>query len=311
MTRRELLQLFGYVSAATLFAPLSMTRAATDSSKTSKLITRAVPPRGPSIDVLPVIGLGSWITFNVGDDAGGRANALEVMRAFFAAGGRLIDSSPMYGSAQAVIGAALAQLRSPKALFGADKVWTSGDGPKQIERSRAQWGVPRFDLLQVHNLTDWERKLPLLLEMRAAGRVRFVGITTSEGRRHAEMERVMRAHPIDFVQLTYNIRDREAEQRLLPLAAERGIAVIANRPFQQGALIDWAKRHPLPPWSQEIGCTNWAQFLLKFIVSHPALTCAIPATSQVSHLHENMGAARGRLPDAAFRRRMVSYIESL
>ena len=311
MTRRELLQLLGYTSGAMLLAPLSMARAATDPSKTSKLITRAVPPRGPVIDALPVIGLGSWITFNVGDDAAGRANALEVMRAFFAAGGRLIDSSPMYGSAQAVIGAALAQLGSPKALFGADKVWTSGDGPKQIERTRAQWGVPRFDLLQVHNLTDWERQLPLLLEMRAAGRVRFVGITTSEGRRHAEMERVMRTHPIDFVQLTYNIRDREAEQRLLPLAAERGIAVIANRPFQQGALIDWAKRHPLPPWSQEIDCTNWAQFLLKFIVSHPALTCAIPATSQVSHLHENMGAVRGRLPDAAFRRRMVSYIESL
>lgn len=311
MTRRKLLQWFGYVSAATLFVPMSMTRAAVESSKTSKLITRAVPPRGPVLDALPVIGLGSWITFNVGDDASGRANALEVMRAFFAAGGRLIDSSPMYGSAQAVIGAALAQLGSPKNLFGADKVWTSGDGTKQIERSRTLWGVPRFDLLQVHNLTDWERKLPLLLEMRAAGRVRFVGITTSEGRRHAEMERVMRAYPIDFVQLTYNIRDREAEQRLLPLAAERGIAVIANRPFQQGALIDWAKRHPLPPWSQEIDCTNWTQFLLKFIVSHPALTCAIPATSQVSHLHENMGAARGRLPDAAFRRRMVSYIENL
>ena len=311
MTRRELLQWFGYVSAATLFMPLSMTRAATESSKNSKLITRAVPPRGPVLDALPVIGLGSWITFNVGDDAGGRANALEVMRAFFAAGGRLIDSSPMYGSAQAVIGAALAQLGSPKTLFGADKVWTSGDGPKQIERSRTLWGVPRFDLLQVHNLTDWERKLPLLLEMRAAGRVRFVGITTSEGRRHAEMERVKRAYPIDFVQLTYNIRDREAEQRLLPLAAERGIAVIANRPFQQGALIDWAKRHPLPSWSQEIDCANWAQFLLKFIVSHPALTCAIPATSKVSHLHENMGAASGRLPDAAFRQRMVSYIEGL
>lgn len=311
MTRRELLQLLGYASAAMWCAPLSMTRAATVPSKTSNLITRAVPPRGPAMDMLPVIGLGSWITFNVGADPAGRANALEVMRAFFAAGGRLIDSSPMYGSAQAVIGAALARLGNPKALFGADKVWTSGDGAKQIEQSRQNWGVPRFDLLQVHNLTDWERKLPLLLDMRAAGKVRFIGVTTSEGRRHGEMERVLRAHPIDFVQLTYNIRDREAEQGLLPLAVERGIAVIANRPFQQGALIDWAKRHPLPGWRQEIDCTNWAQFLLKFIVSHPAVTCAIPATSQVSHVRENMDAARGRLPDTAFRRRMIAYVESL
>lgn len=310
MTRRELLQFLAYVSCTSLFTP-SVSRAAADSGKTATLITRTVPPRGAAIESLPVIGLGSWITFNVGDDSAGRRNALEVMREFFSAGGRLIDSSPMYGSAQEVIGAALAQLGHPKALFAADKVWTSGDGARQIEQSRAHWGVPRFDLLQVHNLTDWERKLPLLLDMRAAGKVRFVGITTSEGRRHAEMERVMRAHPIDFVQLTYNIRDREAEQRLLPLAAERGIAVIANRPFQQGSLIDWAKRQPLPNWSAEIDCTNWAQFLLKFIVSHPAVTCAIPATSQVSHVRENLGAARGRLPDAALRRRMIAYVESL
>lgn len=311
MTRRELLQLFSYASCATWFAPSLIAQAASESNKTSKLINRSVPVRGPVIETLPVIGLGSWITFNVGDDSAGRRNALEVMRAFFSAGGRLIDSSPMYGSAQAVIGAALAQLGSSKALFGADKVWTSGDGAKQIEQSRLHWGVQRFDLLQVHNLTDWERKLPLLLEMRAAGKVRFVGITTSEGRRHAEMEHVMRAHPIDFVQLTYNIRDREAEQRLLPLAAERGIAVIANRPFQQGVLIDWANRKSLPSWAQEIDCANWAQFLLKFIVSHPSVTCAIPATSQVSHVRENMDAARGRLPDAALRRRMIAVVESL
>lgn len=310
MTRRELLQFLASTCCTSLFAS-SVSRAATDTGKTTPLIVRAVPPRGSARELLPVIGLGSWITFNVGDDAAGRSNALEVMRAFFAAGGRLIDSSPMYGSAQAVIGAALAQLGSPKALFAADKVWTRGDGAKQIEQSRVLWGVPRFDLLQVHNLTDWERKLPLLLDMRAAGKVRFIGITTSEGRRHAEMERVMRAHPIDFVQLTYNIRDREAEQRLLPLASERGIAVIVNRPFQQGALIDWAKRQPLPSWSAEMDCTNWAQFLLKFIVSHPAVTCAIPATSQVSHVRENLGAARGRLPDAALRRRMIAYVESL
>jgi diketogulonate reductase-like aldo/keto reductase len=273
-------------------------------------ITRLIPSTG---ERLPVVGLGSWITFNVGDDPELRDECAAVMRAYFAAGGRLIDSSPMYGSSQAVIGAGLRKLGAPSSLFSADKVWISSGsrGPGQIEESRANWGVSRFDLLQVHNLLAWEDHLPTLLAMKQEGRLRYVGITTSEGRRHAEMEKVMATQPIDFVQLTYNVVDREAEARLLPLARERGIAVIANRPFREGALIRAVQRHPLPAWSAECGAENWAQFLLKFIVAHPAVTCAIPATSQVAHVKENMGAAAGPLPDAALRRRMMTHVESL
>jgi diketogulonate reductase-like aldo/keto reductase len=273
-------------------------------------ITRPIPSTG---ERLPVLGLGSWITFNVGDDPELRDECAAVMRAYFAAGGRLIDSSPMYGSSQAVIGAGLRKLGAPSSLFSADKVWISSGsrGPGQIEESRANWGISRFDLLQVHNLLAWKDHLPTLLAMKQEGRLRYVGITTSEGRRHAEMEQVMATQPIDFVQLTYNVVDREAEARLLPLARERGIAVIANRPFREGALIQAVQRHRLPAWSAECGAANWAQFLLKFIVAHPAVTCVIPATSQVAHVKENMGAAAGPLPDAALRRRMIAHVESL
>jgi len=260
-----------------------------------------------------VIGLGSWITFNVGNDRAARASCVEVVRAFFAAGGRVIDSSPMYGSSQPTIGFALAQLGHPASLFSAEKVWI-GDaarGPAQIEASRQYWGVPRFDLMQVHNLLAWQQQLPQLFEMKAAGRLRYVGITTSEGRRHTEIETVMRTQPIDFVQISYNLLDRQVEQRILPLATERGIAVIVNRPFREGALLDALARHPLPGWAAEIGCTAWAQIALKFAVTHPAVTCAIPATSQVVHLRQNMAAARGPMPDAALRARMARDVAAL
>lgn len=274
------------------------------------LLTRAVPSSG---EALPLIGLGSWITFNVGNDPVARDGCTEVMRNFFAAGGRLIDSSPMYGSAQQVIGHGLARLGASAPVLSADKVWigSGARGPAQIEASRAAWGVPRFDLLQVHNLLAWEAHLDTLFAMKAAGALRYVGITTSEGRRHAEFERIMRGYPLDFVQFSYNILDREAEQRLLPLAHERGIAVLINRPFRQGALTDALARHPLPAWAAEIDCVSWAQALLKFIVSHPAVSCAIPATRSVAHVLENMGAATGRLPDEALRKRMVAHVEAL
>jgi diketogulonate reductase-like aldo/keto reductase len=233
------------------------------------------------------------------------------MRAFFAAGGRLIDSSPMYGSAQGVIGEGLHKLGLPRQLFSADKVWTSSDGAQQVEASRQLWRVPRFDLLQVHNLLAWERQLPLLQAMKAEGRLRYVGLTTSEGRRHGDMDRIMREHRIDFIQLTYNPLDREAEQRLLPLARERGIAVLVNRPFRQGALLRGLRGQPLPAWAAEIECVSWAQLALKFIVSHPGVTCAIPATRQVAHVRENMAAARGPMPDDALRHRIARHIEQL
>ena len=272
-------------------------------------LTRPIPSSGEAI---PLVGLGSWITFNVGNDPVARASCAEVMRAFFAAGGRMIDSSPMYGSSQPVIGEGLKKIGATN-VFSADKVWilSGARGPAQIEASRGYWGVPKFDLLQVHNLLAWEEHLPMLFAMKAAGRLRYVGITTSEGRRHGDFEKIMRAHPLDFVQLSYNILDREAEQRILPLARERGIAVIINRPFREGDLIKRIVRKPLPPFAAEIGAASWAQLILKFIISHPAVTCVIPATTRVDHVQENVSAARDPLPDAAMRARIVQYVERL
>jgi diketogulonate reductase-like aldo/keto reductase len=304
LTRRTLLSSLAAAGAASVLRPLS------PSTGRGAILTRPIPSSG---ERLPLVGLGSWITFNVGDDVAARDSCARVLAAFFQDGGRVIDSSPMYGSSQEVIGYGLEKLGRPKQTFSADKVWISSGarGPSQIEESRRLWGVPRFDLLQVHNLMAWEEHLPALFAMKAAGRVRYVGITTSEGRRHAEIERVMGSQPIDFVQVTYNVLDREVEDRILPLARERKIAVITNRPFRQGPLIRSVERHPLPAWAREIDCANWAQLLLKFIVSHPAVTCAIPATSRVDHVRQNVGAAYGRQPDESMRRRIVSHVENL
>ncbi len=272
-------------------------------------LTKRIPSTG---EPLPVVGMGSWITFDVGDDAAARAQRVEVLRAFFDGGGTLIDSSPMYLTSQEVIGHCLARLPERPALFAATKVWTMTRalGIRQMEASRQLWGLDRFDLMQVHNLLDWEAHLETLTEWKAQGRVRYIGVTTSHGRRHDTLEQIMTTQPIDFVQFTYNMADREAEERLLPLAAERGLAVIVNRPFRRGTLFETIGSRPLPDWAGEIGCTNWAQFFLKFIVAHPAVTCAIPATSRVDHMRENMGAAHGPFPDAKTRARMVQYIES-
>jgi diketogulonate reductase-like aldo/keto reductase len=272
--------------------------------------TRRIPSTGEAI---PPVGLGTWITFNVGDDDELRDECAAVMDAFFRAGGGMIDSSPMYGSAQQVVGYGLRKLGQPKDLFSADKVWISSGsrGPSQIEESRSLWGVPRFDLLQVHNLLSWEEHLKTLHAMKAAGRLRYVGITTSEGRRHDLLETIMASQPLDFVQLTYNIVDREVEDRILPLAADRGIGVIVNRPFQQGVLLRRLSGQPLPAWAGDIGASSWAQVVLKFIISHPAVTVAIPATSQVAHVRENMAAMSGPIPDAAMRRRMADHVRAL
>jgi len=265
---------------------------------------RPIPSSG---ERLPVVGLGTWITFDVGAaDSPARRSRGDIMRAFLAAGGRVVDSSPMYGSSEAVIGAELA--RAPAAgLFAATKVWTVGalPGRRQIEASRTLWGVQRFDLMQVHNLLDWETHWPLLREMKAAGRVRYIGMTTSHGRRHDDLESIIRRERPDFVQLTYNLNDREVEARLLPLAAERGVAVIVNRPFDGGHQFGARTQRALPGWAAELGCRSWAEAFLKWIAAHPAVTCSIPATSQLAHLNENMRALSGPLPDAALRRRIA------
>ena len=271
------------------------------------VLMRPIPSSG---EQLPVVGLGSWITFNVGNDPVARDGCAEVIRNFVEAGGRMIDSSPMYGSSQETIGYGLRKTALTTRVFSADKVWTgSSRGREQIEQSRRNWQVARFDLVQVHNLLNWEEHLPTLFAMKAAGQIRYVGITTSEGRRHGEVEKLMRAHPLDFVQVTYNPIDREAEERILPLARERGMAVIINRPFREGTLVRALAKQPLPSWAAEIDCTSWAQLLLKFIVSHPAVTSAIPATTRVDHVRENMGAAVGRLPDASMRQRIAGAVE--
>ncbi len=273
-------------------------------------IARAIPKSG---EWLPVIGMGTWVTFDVTGHPDAMAARKQVLQAFFDGGGALIDSSPMYGSAEFVLGDLLRQTGNKSRLFSATKVWTLGKGlgVRQMERSREFWGVPRFDLMQIHNLLDWETHLDTLLAMKAEGRIRYIGITTSHGRRHEEMERIMASRPIDFVQFSYNILDREAERRLLPLAAERKLAVLINRPFEHGELFGAVHGKPLPAWARDIDCDNWAQFFLKFVVSHPAVTCAIPATSRVAHMKENMGAGFGRLPDAALRGRMVKYFQGL
>lgn len=257
--------------------------------------------------------MGSWLTFGVGDDPAAQEIRVEVLREFFDRGGAVIDSSPMYGSSQEVIGYCLEQLDNTDKLFAATKVWIPGRwlGIKQMEASLRLWGIDHFDLMQVHNLLDWETHLPTLKEWKEQGRIRYLGVTTSHGRRHAELEKIMRERPLDFVQFTYNIRDREAERRLLPLAQDEGIAVIINRPFQGGNLFDFVRNKPLPVWASEIDCKNWAQFFLKFIVSHPAVTCAIPATSKVAHMQENMGALYGRLPDEAMRQKMIQSLQNL
>ena len=278
-------------------------------SHAAQIAMRTIPASGERI---PAIGLGTWITFDVGPGEARRARG-DVLAAFFAAGGRLIDSSPMYGESEDTVGSEYARLGKPAALFAATKVWTVGAlaGRRQIEKSRALWRLARFDLLQVHNMLDWEAHFATLEEMKAQGRVRYIGVTTSHGRRHDLLEQIMTRAPLDFAQFTYNLADREAEQRLLPVAAERRLAVIINRPFDGGDLFGAKTRGPLPGWAAQIGCASWAEAFLKFVISQPAVTCAIPATSRVAHLRENMRALLGPLPDAALRRRIRADYERL
>jgi len=272
------------------------------------VVTRAIPSSGEQI---PVVGLGTSRTLDVYGEAA-RKELVPVLQAFFDHGGALIDSSPMYGAAEAVIGELLRATRHPR-LFSATKVWIDGrdEGVEQMEASRRLWGVDRLDLIQIHNLRDWEVHIETLKRMKSAGEVRYIGITTSHGRDHEELEAALKKEKFDFVQLTYNIEDRAVERRLLPLAQERGTAVLVNRPFQRGGLFGKVQGRPLPDWAAQIDCQSWGQYFLKYAVSHPAVTCAIPATSKVKHVVDNMGAAYGRMPDAPMRKRMADYVEKL
>jgi len=274
------------------------------------LILRPIPGRE---ERLPVIGMGTSRTFDVADDAAAREKLLEVLRAFFAAGGEVIDTSPMYGTAEQVLGDLLARVPDRR-LFAATKVWTDGreEGIEQMDRSLRRIGLDTIDLMQIHNLRDWANHLPTLRDWKERGKIRYLGVTTSHGRAHDELERLLREHRFDFVQLSYSIGARAVEDRLLPLAADRGTAVLVNRPFERGEVFDRVKGKEVPPWAaDELGCGSWGQFFLKFAASHPAVTCAIPATGNPRHMADNMGAARGRLPNARERERMLAFWESL
>lgn len=271
-------------------------------------INKAIPASG---ELLPVIGMGTSRTFDIGADAAMLEQLAQVLSAFLDNGGSLIDSSPMYGNAEATVGKLTGNLKTSHKIFAATKVWTSGRqaGIDQMHASMRKMRVERFDLMQIHNLVDWQTHLKTLNAWKAEGKIRYTGITTSHGRDHDELETVLEQHKFDFVQLSYNIADREVENRLLPLAQDRGIAVLVNRPFQRGGLFGRTKGKPLPAWAAEIGCRTWGQFFLKYAVSHPAVTCAIPATSKPHHMLDNMGANFGTLPDSKMRSEMEAYFQ--
>ena len=269
-------------------------------------ILRPIPV---SKEMLPVIGLGTWQTFDVG--AGAEREPLRrVLQRLVERGGRVVDSSPMYGRAESVVGDLAVELGLRDTLFVATKVWTSGRdaGIAQMEDSLRRLRGRRLDLMQVHNLVDWRTHLRTLGEWKRAGRVRYVGVTHYTAGAYGELEQVMKSEPLDFVQLNYSVAEREAERRLLPLAADRGIAVLVNRPFAEGALFRRVRGQTPPAWAAEIGCRSWAQLFLKWIVAHPAVTCVIPATSRPEHLEDNMQAGVGPVPDAAARERIAALV---
>ena len=261
---------------------------------------------------VPAIGMGTWLTFNINPDGPEFDQRSRVLDAFFKNGGSMIDSSPMYGRAEAVIGKMMRdKKRGP--LFSATKIWTVFDkgGPMQLADSHRLWEEEVLDLVYVHNLLNWENHIKTLRSAKDSGQVRNIGFTTSHGRRHSAMEKLIRTEPVDAVQFTYNILDRDAENRLLPAAANKGLSVIINRPFQGGRLFDYVDNQPLPDWASEWDIQSWASYFLKFIISHPAVSIAIPATSQVAHMEENMRALQGPLPGAKGRAKMATYFNAL
>ncbi len=268
---------------------------------------RKIPVSG---ELLPVVGVGTWRTFDVGARPEDRAPLAEVLRLLFSANASVIDSSPMYGAAEGVVGDLLAAAGTRDKAFIATKVWTSGrdSGIAQMQASMRLLRTDRIDLMQIHNLVDWRSHLPTLRSWKAEGRIRYLGITHYTPSAHDELERVMRAEKWDFVQLNYALDDRAVEQRLLPLAAERGIAVIVNQPFGGGGLLRKLSSRKLPGWAAEIGVTSWAQLLLKFVLANPAVTCVIPGTGKPEHMKDNLQAGFGAYPDAALLKRMVAEI---
>ncbi len=304
-TRREAARLLAATGAALLFPPaLTMAR------DTSALLQRSIPSSG---EKLPVVGLGTWQVFDVGESPNEREPLKEVLRHFVQLGGKVIDSSPMYGRAESVIGDLTSELGLRDSLFLATKVWTSGRqaGIDSMERSFQRLRVQRLDLMQVHNLVDLDTQLATMRTWKEQGRIRYLGITHYTDAAFPEVEKILRREKLDFLQINYSIIDRAADDRLLPLARERGVAVLINRPFASGNLFPRVLQKPLPEWAAEFDCKSWAQFLLKWILANEAVTCVIPATGNVRHLEENMAAGAGRLPNEKMRQRMVEFVAGL
>jgi diketogulonate reductase-like aldo/keto reductase len=274
-----------------------------------RILHRPIPKTGEAI---PAVGLGTWQGFDVAGDAAQTAQARDALRTLVELGGRVIDSSPMYGSAESVSGALAEQLGIQSRLFVATKVWTSGRqaGIRQMEESMRRLRVERLDLMQVHNLVDASTHLATLREWKKAGRVRYLGVTHYHAGAHRELERYIKPGDVDFVQVNYSLAEPEADRRLLAVAAETRTAVIVNRPFAEGAMFGRVKGKLLPDWAREMGCASWAQFFLKWILAHPAVTCAIPGTRNAKHVADNLGAASGPLPDESMRKRMAVYFDS-
>jgi aryl-alcohol dehydrogenase-like predicted oxidoreductase len=273
-------------------------------------LARRIPKTG---EALPLVGLGTWRAFDVVGDAAGTAAATETLRAFVGGGGRVVDSSPMYGSSESVIGRLARELGVREKLFVATKVWTNGRqaGIRQMEASMQRLGVEALDLMQVHNLVDADTQLATLADWKASGRVRYVGVTHYHAGAHAELERFIGRGDVDFVQVNYSLAEPEAEQRLLRVAAARGVAVIVNRPFADGGMFRRVRGTRLPEWARDVGVSNWAQLFLKWVLAHPAVTCAIPGTRDPTHIADDLAAAAGALPDEAMRMRIATYWRSL
>ena len=273
----------------------------------NRIHMKKIPSSG---EPLPVIGLGTWQTFDAGNDAAARAPLRELLKLLDR---NVVDSSPMYGSSESVAGDLIAEIGLRKRLFIATKVWTSGrsEGIRQMEQSFTRLRVEKMDLMQVHNLVDVETHTKTIQEMKKQGRIRYIGITHYTSSAYAEVERWLKTGQYDFLQINYSLAERESEKRILPLAAERHVAVIINRPFAEGALFRRTKGKPLPPWAAEIGVESWAQYFLKWIVGHPAVTCAIPGTGKPEHMRDNLAAGTGTLPDEATRKKMLAYFDSL
>jgi diketogulonate reductase-like aldo/keto reductase len=310
LSRRHLLQLALKAGAASCLAPILNTTAMNFITAKATLIKRSIPGTG---ELLPVVGLGTWQTFDVGPSPVSRADVKEVLRLFADLGGTLIDSSPMYGRSEEVVGDLSVALKLQKKLFMATKVWTQGEqaGIKQMETSMREMQARPLDLMQIHNLVDWRTHIKTLRRWKEEQRIRYIGITHYLVSAFDELERIIKTEPIDFVQLNYNIATRDAAKRLLPLAAEKKVAVIVNRPFESGALFSAVKGKPLPAWANDFDCQSWGQFFLKYILGHPAITCVIPATAKPKHLTDNMQAGYGRLPDEVTRKKMEEFIQKL